>query len=258
MKRSSVTINSQAKINLGLLIKGKRADGYHLLETVLYPIELADEIVVYKADESCVEMIGANYEVPLEENLAYRAWKAISDHIGGIPAVRIEITKQIPAGAGLGGGSSNAAHVALALNDLFELGLTPSELAEILKPLGADVPFFVYGKPLLAKGIGNEFEEIPSVLDGYRVELETPRIHSSTIAAYKGLKSEDYSVGFSLIDLIRLPVEDWKNRLVNDLEKPVFRMYPELAEIKQRFYERGAVYAAMSGSGSAVFGVFVS
>lgn len=245
------------KINLGLFIKGKRADGYHLLETVMYP--LAQPLDKLSLEESRggleLEMGGIPIEGDLESNLCIKAYRQLKKLYPDLPAVRICLEKNIPAGAGLGGGSSDAAHTLLLLNSLFSLSLSPHQLAEIAKPLGADVPFFVYNKPMLATGIGTELEEIEIEMP-YRIELVTPPIHVSTIAAYKALDYTMFDTQRDLKEILSLPIDTWEKYLENDLEVPVFHMFPALKQIKADLYAQGAVYAAMSGSGSAIFGLF--
>lgn len=251
-------LNPNAKINLGLLIKGRRPDGYHLLETVLLPIDsLRDvlEMAESQLPDVTIELSGLTVDCDPKDNLCARAYHMLAEAEGGLPGVYIRLHKNIPSGAGLGGGSSNAAHTLLGLNTLFDLGYTLDELAGMAARLGADVPFFLYNRPLLASGIGTELEELKLPLP-YRVELVTPAIHSSTAEAYQSLDYSQCDPDRSLLEILQSPVAEWRHRLVNDLEGPVFRKYPELAQIKAELYARGAVYASMSGSGSAVYGLF--
>jgi len=260
MANRNIILFPNPKINLGLLIKGKRSDGYHLLETLLYPVDnFCDEleIVEIAGNQPILEIEGLEVAGNIAENLCLRAYYALKEEFPDLPTVKIRLLKRIPPGSGLGGGSSDAAHMLSGLNDLFELGITNEELAQIGAKLGADVPFFLYNKPLLAKGIGTEFEEL--ILDiPYNVKLITPDIHSSTVATYKALDAKSFDWNRSLRDILALPVSSWRDQLVNDLEVPVFQLYPSLNQIKEQLYEEGAVYAAMSGSGSAVFGLFPS
>lgn len=243
---------------MGLLIKGKRADGYHLLETVLFPVfHLHDELWIERCDQpGCTLLLDG---IPLEgepnQNLCCKAYVALSERVGGLPGVKMRLKKNIPAGAGLGGGSSDAAFALKGLNTLFGLGLDQAGLAQLGESLGADVPFFLFDKPLLATGIGTEFEEVNLSIP-YELRLFTPDIHSSTADVYRALDYRTVDPGRSLKQLLALPVESWKDHLVNDLETVVFKQHPELANIKQQLYDQGAVYAAMSGSGSAMFGWF--
>lgn len=252
---------SPAKINLGLLIKGKRPDGYHLLETLFLPVpDLHDTMEVLPegtAGQCRLELEGIRLDGDPESNLVTMAYRALEAKAGGLPGVHVRLKKNIPAGAGLGGGSSNAASMLLAMNELAGLGLSREELAPLAAKLGADVPFFLYATPMLATGTGTDL--VPFELDlPYRIQLLLPPIHSSTIAAYRALDFRMFDPKRSLPELLSLPVKEWKDHLPNDLEVPVFGLHPEIAGYKARLYEQGAVYAAMSGSGSACFGLFES
>ena len=253
----SIELNPHAKINLGLIIKGKRLDGYHLLETLLYPIQqLKDRLVLKKVGtKGCsIRVEGIPIDAISDDNLCVKAYHLLDQHIG-LPGIDIHLEKQIPSGAGLGGGSSDAAFTLRGLNELLGLGLSLDDLSPIAAKLGADVPFFLQDKALLAKDIGTQFEDIGFEMP-YNVKIISSGIHSSTIAAYKELDIHLVDTNRSLIPILRSPVAQWKDQLVNDLEVPVFKRYPQLKETKIALYEEGAVYAAMSGSGSAVFGLF--
>jgi 4-diphosphocytidyl-2-C-methyl-D-erythritol kinase len=256
--KKSIKRFPNAKINLGLLIKGKRPDGYHLLETLYFPyFDLQDELEIERlpGNQCHLQVKGIELDGDPTDNLCVKAYRLLQARYPALGGVRISLEKKIPAGAGLGGGSSDAAQTLLGLRELFDLGAGIDELAEIGGTLGADVPFFLYNRPLLARGIGTEFEELALEFP-FRIELITPPIHSSTIGAYKALDYRQFDPDRDLKEILLGDVEHWRDRLDNDLEVPVFKMYPELAQIKQDFYDRGAVYAAMSGSGSAVYGLF--
>lgn len=246
-----------AKINLGLFIKGKRPDGYHLLETLMYPLpQLYDELQInISTGDVSLELKGIEIEGDIESNLCIKAYRLLQTPFPDLPPMHICLKKNIPAGAGLGGGSSDAASTLLGINQLGKLGLSIEELAKIGAKLGADVPFFLYNKPMLATGIGTDLQEFDIDLP-YRIELITPAIHSSTVAAYKALDYTKCDTTRNLAEILSLPVDTWQKYLENDLEVPVFQLYPALQEIKDALYAQGAVYAAMSGSGSAVFGLF--
>ncbi len=247
-----------AKINLGLIIKGKRPDGYHLLETLMYPVhDLRDKLSLMPSEApGCqLQMQGIPIDGSMQDNLCVKAYERLKAEVPNLPGVQATLEKRIPAGAGLGGGSADAAAMFQGLNELFELGISQESLAAMAGELGADVPFFLYNRPLLAKGIGTEFEAIPFELKA-RIELIIPEIHSSTVAAYRSLDASACDPSRNLKNLLALPINHWRKNLVNDLEKPVFSRYPELKRIKKVLYQKGAVYAAMSGSGSAVFGLF--
>ena len=254
-------LRPHAKINLGLFIKGKRPDGYHLLETVLYPLKnFSDELWLEPMPGvgACTLALGGiELDGAAADNLCVRAYHLLRARFPDLPSVHIRLTKHIPAGAGLGGGSSDAAATLRGLKALFSLNISDEELATLAGRLGADVPFFIYDKPLLATGTGIELHAIDMELP-YRIELNTPPLHSSTVAAYKALDYRTCDPQRDLRKVLDLPVTSWPEYLHNDLETPVFHLYPQLAEIKQSLYDRGAVYAAMSGSGSAVFGLFES
>lgn len=254
-----IKLYPNAKINLGLLIKGKRPDGYHLLETLFLPVpDLRDELTISaSAEEGCdLEIEGIKLDGTPKDNLCYKAYLLLKEAVPEMSGVRLRLKKNIPAGAGLGGGSSDAAATLNGINQLLELGFSPDELAQMGEKLGADVPFFIYNKPLIARGIGTDFESYKLAHD-FTIKLITPPIHSSTIAVYKALDASMFDPSRELKNLLASPTEQWKDSLPNDLEIPVFGIYPELAQIKQSLYDEGAFYAAMSGSGSAVFGLFM-
>lgn len=248
-----------AKINLGLLIKGKRPDGYHLLETLFLPIpELTDTLELTaegNVGECALRIEGAILDGDPESNLVVKAYRALEREVGELPGVSILLTKHIPAGAGLGGGSSDAAFTLSGLNDLFKLGLSIDQLAAIAAPLGADVPFFLYNRPMLATGTGTDLRPFDMEFP-FRIELITPPIHSSTIAAYKALDYTMFDPERSLVKILQQNASTWKHSLPNDLEVPVFQLHPEILRYKEELYNKGAIYAAMSGSGAACFGIF--
>ncbi|RMG28694.1 MAG: 4-(cytidine 5'-diphospho)-2-C-methyl-D-erythritol kinase [Bacteroidetes bacterium] len=255
---TQIRFHPHAKINLGLFIKGKRADGYHLLETLLLPLpQLQDELYLsLTSGTGCsLRMSGIPVQGPAEDNLCVRAYHLLQARAGRLPGVHIELKKGIPAGAGLGGGSSDAAFTLRGINHICGLGFTREELANMAAELGADVPFFLYDQPMLAVGTGTTLSPFP-LQTHFRVELHTPGIHSATAAAYGALDYRRCDPSRELAAVLKGPPHKWKELLTNDLEEPVFERYPQLRKIKQHFYERGAFYAAMSGSGSAVFGLF--
>lgn len=254
------------KINLGLRVIRKRPDGYHDLETVFVPIYgLHDELEVIINDEMSAATPlndglifrpeGIAVDCPAEDNLivkCYRLFKAKYPKVGNV-AVRFK--KNIPFGAGLGGGSSDAAHMAIALNKLFELGLTKEELAAEVKPLGADCPFFIYNTPCYAEGIGDQLTPIALDLKGIRIVLIKPEEGVSTREAYSGIKP------YPIPSLKGRALGDIGNIgdlyiFINDFEATVFPLHPQIAAIKKRLLDAGAFYASMSGSGSTVFGLF--
>ena len=244
-----------AKINLGLNIVARRADGYHDLETVFYPVPLTDalEIVTADGDEPHLYCYGRPVDCAPEKNLVMRAYRLIQEEFD-VPAVDIHLYKRIPDGAGLGGGSSDAAHTLTMLNEMFHLGLPQQSLAERAARLGADCPFFVYNRPMLAQGIGDELSPVDVSLKGRTLVLVKPPVSVSTAEAYAQVTPAAPATPVSTI--ITWPVELWDGQLVNDFEPSVFARHPDLWRIKLLLLEAGADYAAMSGSGSAIFGIF--
>ena len=246
------------KINIGLRVVRKREDGYHDLETIFYPVYgLHDELEVEPAEEFAFLQDGLVVDCLPTDNLIYKVYKRMQEHFPQIGNVKITFKKNIPFGAGLGGGSSDAAHMAIALNEIFALGLTREQLAEEVRPLGADCPFFIYNTPCYAEGIGDQLTPISLDLSGLRLVMIKPACGVSTKEAYAGIKPKgtckvlnDLKVLTALNDLTIL------SALTNDFEETVCKVHPEIAEIKQRLQEAGALYAAMSGSGSTVFGLF--
>ena len=246
------------KINIGLRVVRKREDGYHDLETIFYPVYgLHDELEVEVAEKFSFLQDGLIVDCLPTDNLIYKVYKRMQEHFPQIGYVKITFKKNIPFGAGLGGGSSDAAHMAIALNELFNLGLTKQQLAEEVRPLGADCPFFVYNTPCYAEGIGDKLTPISLDLSGLRLVMIKPACGVSTKEAYAGIKPRGTCEVFNTLcdsnDFNNLKV--LKN-LTNDFEETVCKIHPEIAEIKQRLLGAGAVYAAMSGSGSTVFGLF--
>lgn len=243
---------ANAKINLGLLVTEKRTDGYHNIETVFYPIKLYDVLELTPAE--CTTFQSSGLSIPGQgENLCEKAFRILQQDYELSP-VHIQLLKNIPIGAGLGGGSSDAAQVLKMLNDYNALGLTTEQLAQYAERLGADCPFFLANKPVYASGIGTTFETVELDLSSYFVVVVKPEIHISTVEAYAHVIPQTPKV--DLRRAVRLPMQEWKFHLINDFELGIFEKYPEIAQIKHELYQRGAIYAAMSGSGSAVYGIF--
>jgi 4-diphosphocytidyl-2-C-methyl-D-erythritol kinase len=258
------------KINIGLRVVRKREDGYHDLETIFYPVYgLHDELEVeaitnnttqhYTTLHDSIQFLqeGLAVDCPAEDNLIIKCYQRMQAKYPQIGDVRIRFKKNIPFGAGLGGGSSDAAHMAIALNEIFALGLTREQLAEEVRPLGADCPFFIYNTPCYAEGIGDKLTPISLDLSGLRLIMIKPNCGVSTREAYSGIIRHPEVEGQIKQALnVGLSLEVMHSLLINDFEKTVFPLHPEIAEIKQRLLDAGAVYAAMSGSGSTVFGLF--
>lgn len=244
---------ANAKINLGLSITEKRPDGYHNIETIFYPIKLYDVIEFNDADEFSFETFGIY--IPNDgDNLCIKAYNLLKRDFAQIKPVSIKLVKNIPVGAGLGGGSSDAAFVLKVLNDLNKLGLSNEQLQNYASKLGADCAFFVENNPLFAEGIGTEFSEVEVDLSDYYIVVIKPDIHISTAEAYSSITPQTPQV--DLKRAIQLPIQEWKYHIINDFELGIFEKYPLIQEIKRKFYEKGAFFAAMSGSGSSVFGIF--
>jgi len=243
-----------AKINLGLNIVNKRPDGYHNIETIFYPIPIRDalEVVMAKGEESFTPS-GIRIEGTPDNNLVIRALQLLRQEYDLSP-LDIYLMKGIPFGAGLGGGSSDAAFMLKLLNDFFELKIPEERLEELAARLGADCPFFIRNTPVFASGIGNIFTPVTLSLKGYYLCLVKPDIMVSTPEAYSRVTPKTPTI--NLKEIIKMPVEQWAEYMVNDFEESVFSRYPLIGEIKTFFYQSGAVYASMSGSGSSVFALF--
>ena len=246
-----------AKINLGLNIVEKRPDGYHNLETIFYPINLQDALEVTKLEgekEYELTLSGTPIEGDPEQNLVVKAYRLLKEDYPDMPSVDIHMYKHIPTGAGLGGGSADAAFMIKLLNDKFHLDLSVEKMEEYAAILGADCAFFIKNKPVFATGIGNVFEPVQLSLKGYYLVLVKPDIFVSTKDAFSFIQPKKPE--YSLKEIIRMPIETWRATMKNDFEDSVFQKFPEIAAIKDKLYDMGAVYASMSGSGSSVFGIF--
>ncbi|MCC8155474.1 MAG: 4-(cytidine 5'-diphospho)-2-C-methyl-D-erythritol kinase [Tannerellaceae bacterium] len=242
-----------AKINLGLNIVSKRPDGYHNIETIFYPVPLCDALEAIAADKFTFSQTGIAVDSEPEKNLVVKALRLLQQEYD-FPQVEVHLLKAIPFGAGLGGGSADAAYMLKLINDLFELNIKPEKLEKLAGQLGADCPFFIRNKPVFASGTGNIFEPVDLSLTGYHICLIKPDIKVSTPEAYSMITPG--TPVHSIKDIVKLPVEEWKDKLINDFEAVVFRKHPEIKQIKEQLYDAGAVYACMSGSGSSVFGLF--
>ena len=246
-----------AKINLGLNITEKRPDGYHNLETIFYPVPVEDalEINILNEGNEKFRLHQAGMEIAgeAENNLVVKAYKLLDARFN-LPPIDIHLFKHIPSGAGLGGGSADAAFMLKLLNEKFNLGLATVELEDYAARLGADCAFFVRNQPTYAEGIGNIFSPITFSLKGYQIWLVKPDIFVSTKDAFARIRP--HRPDRSLKDIVQLPVEEWKGIMVNDFEESVFPQFPAIGEIKEEMYRQGAIYASMSGSGSSVYGIF--
>jgi len=244
-----------AKINIGLNIVEKRPDGYHNIETLFYPIPLKDalEIAPLSSEKHSFHSYGIPIEEDPDKNLVMKALRLLEKDFH-IPGLEIHLEKAIPFGAGLGGGSADAAFMLKMLNDFLNLDLSDSQLEHYASKIGADCPFFIKNEPAFATGTGDLLEPVELSLKGYFLVLIKPGIHVSTPEAYSLVSPQKPEI--SIKEWIKKPVKEWKNGIVNDFEKSIFVKYPAIAEIKKQLYEKGALYASMSGSGSSVFGIF--
>ena len=245
-----------AKINLGLNIVEKRPDGYHNLETVFYPVPVEDALEVNIWNESTqkfrLHQAGLEIAGEAENNLVVKAYKLLDERFN-LPPVDIHLFKHIPSGAGLGGGSADAAFMLKLLNEKFNLALSIESMEDYASRLGADCAFFIRNAPTYAEGIGNVFSPVSLSLKGYQLWLVKPDIFVSTRDAFSQIKP--HRPERPLKETIQLPVEEWRNCMVNDFEESVFPQFPAIREIKEEMYRQGAVYASMSGSGSSVYGI---
>lgn len=242
------------KINLGLNIVGKRNDGYHNIETVFFPLPLYDVLEIVTSDNE-TELINTGISGgENKNNLCLKAYQLIRKDFTDLPPIKMHLHKTIPAGAGLGGGSADAAFTLSLLNKKYDLNIPLKKLLVYALQLGSDCPFFFINKPAFASGRGEILEKISCSLAGYKILIVNPGIHISTKELFQ--QTPGSFSGKRIKNIIEQPVESWKNDLVNDFEKSVFQKYPEIKNIKEELYKRNAVYASMTGTGSTVFGIF--
>lgn len=252
-----------AKINLGLNIVGRRPDGYHNIETVFYPIPLCDALEIKRMDDrfpsevDCdLKVTGNAVDCNEQKNLVVKAYNLLAADFS-LPRVHAHLVKRIPSQAGLGGGSSDGAYMIRLLDERFRLNIGIAEMERYAARLGADCPFFITAMPSYATGIGEILAPVDGPkgnLGGYRLAVVKPDIAVSTAEAYSRITPTQPAK--CCRDICRQPIATWRDELTNDFEKPIFAMHPMLADIKRRLYDLGAVYAQMSGSGSALFGIF--
>lgn len=243
------------KINIGLNIVSKRSDGFHELQTVFYPVDtIRDELDINRIEKGVsLEVRGVENLCPMEENLCIKAFRLLQQHFS-IDGVNVVLTKNIPFGAGLGGGSADAAVALKMYNELFDLKLSKSELLELAAKLGSDTAFFIEDQAVYATGRGELMQPVPLDLSNYRIQIVKPDFGISTKEAYSGVTPHFPS--YSLEECIQQPISEWKENIVNDFEQSLFPKFPELQRIKEQLYADGALYASLSGSGSALFGIF--
>jgi 4-diphosphocytidyl-2-C-methyl-D-erythritol kinase len=245
-----------AKINLGLHVTGKRDDGYHDIETVFYPVQVSDvlEAVEDTSSQGKITLdITGNHSLSASDNLCVKAYELLKKDFK-LPSIKAHLHKIIPAGAGLGGGSADATFMLNLLNKLFELKLSNESLKKYALELGSDCPFFVDSKPVHATGRGEITQLINISLKNYFICIVKPQTSVSTAEAYKMVKPQKPQM--ALLSAITQPIGKWRALLTNDFEEPVFKQYPAIENLKKKLYEAGAVFALMSGSGSAVYGIF--
>ncbi len=250
-----------AKINLGLNVVERRPDGYHNLQTVFYPVPIMDALEVtvmndaFPSTVGCdLKVTGINVEGDEQRNLVVRAYQLMKEEFPALPRLHAHLYKGIPTQAGMGGGSSDCAAMLSLLNRIGGLQLTESQLIERAARLGADCPFFILNRPAYAEGIGEQLRPVPLSLKGWYLCVVRPNIPVPTREAFAYV--QPHHPDRCCLDIVGQPVETWREQLVNDFEPSVFQAHPYLATVKSRLYEMGAVYAAMSGSGSALFGLF--
>lgn len=243
----------QAKINLGLNVIEKRADGFHNIETVFYPINIQDSLSICVHRETRLIMTGNKVDSNEQDNLVIKAYNLMKEDFD-LPPLSIRLHKQIPSQAGMGGGSSDAAGMINLLSRRFGLRLTESARQRYAAQLGADCAFFINSKPVFATGKGEILKPIDLSLSGYTIVIVKPAVGIPTAQAYAGITPHKPEI--SPVDAVQQPIEEWKNILSNDFEDVIYRSYPELRDIKEGLYASGALYASMTGSGSAFYGIF--
>lgn len=251
---------SGCKINLGLHVIERRDDGFHNIETVFYAItELCDVVEILTSDSptSGLEFStsGLSIDCPVEKNLCAKAYRLLENDFD-LPGTRLHLHKHIPFGAGLGGGSANAAAVLRGVNEMYNLGLDREGLLSYANMLGSDTAYFIHGNmPMLGRGRGEILETVmPNIPQGLHILLAKPDVGVSTAVAYSMVRPTTPTIG--LAEIVAEPIDEWQGKLINDFELPIFEHLPLLAEIKRAMYDAGAIYASMSGSGSTIFGIF--
>ncbi|NVK65145.1 MAG: 4-(cytidine 5'-diphospho)-2-C-methyl-D-erythritol kinase [Flavobacteriales bacterium] len=242
-----------AKINLGLKVLKKRSDGYHEIETCMVAVPMTDVLEILPSEQFEFKQTGLEVEGDHESNLCVKAFRLFQERFN-CPNAFIHLRKQIPMGAGLGGGSADASYVLRGLNELFECEATDDELREMATQLGSDCPFFVSDEPQMGRGTGTDLSPFSLDLNGYYLKVINPGIHIGTKEAYSGIHFSESA--WPLHEILQLPISDWKEKLHNDFESHIFEAHPEIGALKEQLYAEGAIYASMTGSGSTVFGIF--
>lgn len=261
----NIILYPNAKINIGLRILRKREDGYHDLETIFFPVFTHNDVLeIVESKQVNMFRYGISYSLPgndIEKELCIKAYRLLEKKYG-IPPVEFHLFKGIPVGAGLGGGSSDAAFTLKGLNSLFSLGMSDEELVKCAAEIGSDCPFFIHNTPMLGEGRGeilspiqsSSLDLLNSANSPHYIKVVTPDVHISTAQAYAGVTP--CCEGPSIKEMISLPISQWKDHISNDFEKSIFKQYPSLQLEKEKLYDQGAIYVSMSGSGSALFGIF--
>lgn len=248
------------KINLGLRVKSRRDDGFHELDTIFFPLPICDvlEVVVQENNSTGlpVNFISSGLTIPgnSSQNLCIKAYELLCRDFPEIPSINMHLHKHIPMGAGLGGGSADGAFTIRLLNEKFNLGLNDDQMIGYALQLGSDCPFFILNKPVSAGGRGEKMSAINCDLSRFQIMVVHPGLHVSTAEAFRKIILHPDAP--SCAEVIKRPVKEWKDNLINDFEEAVFPLLPELAHIKNKLYENGATYASMTGSGSTFFGLF--
>lgn len=247
------------KINLGLRITNKRADGFHALETIFFPISIKDALeIIIEPDANAAPITFTSSGLVINgdpsDNLCYKAYFLLKNDYPSIPKIKMHLHKKIPMGAGLGGGSSDGAFTLVALNQLFNLQLSEQALLDYALQLGSDCPFFIINTPAFATGRGENLISTTVNLSEYTIIIVNPGIAISTKLAFSLITPK--IPNSNLAAIIQQPISTWKEGLINDFEQPIFNSFPELANIKETLYQKGAVYASMTGTGSTIFGIF--
>ena len=250
-----------AKINLGLNVVERREDGYHNLETVFYPVPIRDALEVHVMDEAFPSAVDCDLKVSNiqiegdeQRNLVVRAYQLLKEDFPTLPRLHAHLWKGIPTQAGMGGGSSDCAYMIMLLNNMFGLGMTDNQMMQYAARLGADCAYFIKSTPCYAKGIGEQLQPVTLDLAGWYIGVVRPDIPVPTKEAFSRIRP--HRPQKNCREIVAQPVETWRQELMNDFEKSVFALHPEIGSIKERLYAMGATYAAMSGSGSALFGLF--
>lgn len=242
------------KINLGLNIIETRKDNYHNLETVFYPLNFSDALEIISTSGNAEFAVSGLPVSNDQNNLCIKAYYLLKKDFPNLPSIKMYLHKSIPIGAGLGGGSADAAFTLQMSNEKFLLGLSNNQLKNYALRLGSDCPFFLFNKPSFATGRGEQLEPVNLDLSRHKIMLVNPGIHVDTSWAFSEI--EPATPKKSVKEIIAQPIKTWKQQLINDFEMPVFKAYPEIKRIKDILYERGALYASLSGSGSTVYGIF--